>query len=125
MRLKSEIWVKAYLRCCQVEGASAFVARRGDKHAGAIYICINRLDGTVKLYGPAPAGSEGGDTERRWVNCFAASFVREDKAAKYLARQVNFDADAWIIEVEDKDGRHFLGDAVAEEKGRLGDLGLR
>lgn len=115
MRVKSEIWVKAYLRLCHVEGASAVVARRGDEHAGAIYICINRLDATVKLYGPAPAGLEGGDTERRWVNCFTASFIREDEAAKYLARQVNFDADTWIIEVEDKAGRHFLGDAVAEE----------
>jgi hypothetical protein len=27
--------------------------RRGDEHAGAIYICLNRLDGTVTLYGPA------------------------------------------------------------------------
>ena len=61
MRIKSEIWVKAYLRRCQVQGLSAVVVRRGDEHAGAIYICVNRLDGTVKLYGPAPAGLEGGD----------------------------------------------------------------
>jgi hypothetical protein len=113
MRVKSEIWVKAYLRRCQVEGASAVVARRGDEQAGAIYICINRLDGTVKLYGPAPACLEGGDIERRWV--LTANVIKEDEAAKYLARQVNFDADVWIIEVEDKAGRHFLGDAVAEE----------
>ena len=50
MRIKSEIWVKAYLRQCQVQGLSAVVVRRGDEHAGAIYICLNRLDGTVKLY---------------------------------------------------------------------------
>ena len=114
MRIKSEIWVKAYLRRCQVEGASAVVARRGDEHAGAIYICVNRLDHTLTLYGPAPAGLEGGDTERRWVRCLAAS-VSEEEAATYLARQVRFDADIWIVEIEDKAGRHFLGDAVAEE----------
>ena len=111
MRVKSELWVKAYLRSCEVQGASAFVARRGDEHAGAIYICVNRLDGTVKLYGPAPAGLEGGGTERR---CLAANVITEGEAATYLARQVNFDADIWIVEVEDKAGRHFLGDAVAE-----------
>ena len=61
MRIKSEIWVKAYLRRCQVQGLSAVVVRRGDEHAGAIYICLNRLDGTVKLYGPAPADLEGGE----------------------------------------------------------------
>jgi hypothetical protein len=115
MRIKSEIWVKAYLRRCQVQGAPAVVVRRGDEHAGAIYICLNRLDGTVTLYGPAPAGIEGGDTERRWVSCFTAKLVPESEATNYLARQVKFDSDIWIVEVEDRAGRHFLGDAVAEE----------
>jgi hypothetical protein len=115
MRIKSEIWVKAYLRRCQVQGAAAVVVRRGDEHAGAIYICLNRLDGTVTLYGPAPAGIESGDTERRWVSCFTAKLVAEDEATSYLARQVKFDSDIWIVEVEDRAGRHFLGEAVAEE----------
>jgi hypothetical protein len=114
MRVKSELWVKAYLRRCEVQGASAVVARRGDEHAGAIYICINRLDGTLMLYGPAPAGLEGTAAERQWVKCLAANVITEGEAAAYLARQVNFDADIWIVEVEDKAGRHFLGDAVAE-----------
>jgi hypothetical protein len=115
MRIKSEIWVKAYLRRCQVQGVSAVVVRRGDEHAGAIYICLNRLDGTVKLYGPAPAGLEGGESERRWVSCFASSPISEGEVAIYLARQVKFDADIWIVEVEDKAGRHFLGEAITEE----------
>lgn len=114
MRVKSELWVKAYLRRCEVQGASAVVARRGDEHAGAIYICVNRLDGTLMLYGPAPAGLEGTATERRWVRCLASNVITEGEAATYLARQVNFDADIWIVEVEDKAGRHFLGGAVAE-----------
>jgi hypothetical protein len=113
MRLKSEIWVKAYLRRCQVEGAPAVVARRGDADAGAIYIGINRLDGTVTLYGPAPAGFDQSEVERRWVICFAAGPVSEAEVASYLARQVSFDSDIWIVEVEDRAGRHFLGDEVA------------
>jgi hypothetical protein len=115
MRIKSEIWVKAYLRRCQSAGAPAVVARRGDDHAGAIYICINRLDGTVRLFGPAPAGLESSDIERRWVSCFAAKFVGEGEAATYLARQTRFDPDIWIVEVEDRAGRHFLRDETAEE----------
>ncbi|MGA8692135.1 MAG: DUF1491 family protein [Methyloceanibacter sp.] len=115
MRIKSEIWVRAYLRRCQGHGAPAFVARRGDEHAGAIYICINRLDGTVKLYGPAPAGLETSDVERRWVSCFAAPLVSEGEAVSYLARQTKFDPDIWIVEVEDKAGRHFLGEDTAED----------
>ena len=115
MRVKSEIWVQAYLRRCQAEGASVVVARRGDADAGAIYICINRLDGTVELYGPAPAGLEASDIERRWVSCFAVKRVGEAEGASYLARQRNFDPDIWIVEVEDKGGRHFLGDDAINE----------
>ena len=114
MRIKSEIWVRAYLRRCQAQGVAAVVVRRGDEHAGAIYICVNRLGRTVSLYGPAPAGLEGGDTERRWVSCFASGAVGEDEATSYLARQTKFDSDIWIVEIEDKAGRHFLGDAIAE-----------
>ena len=56
MRIKSEIWVRAYLRRCQSEGVPVVIVRRGDEAAGAIFICVDRLDGTVSLYGPAPAG---------------------------------------------------------------------
>lgn len=54
MRLKSGIWVSAYLRRCNVEGVFAAVRRRGAEEAGAIFIKISRLDGTAILYGPAP-----------------------------------------------------------------------
>src|SRR5204862_4112383 len=69
MRLKSEIWVKAYLRRCQVEGAAAVLVRRGDTDAGAIYIKVSRLDGTAALFGPAPAGLEEAREDRRWQPC--------------------------------------------------------
>jgi hypothetical protein len=115
MRIKSELWVQAYLRRCQGQGIAAVVVRRGDESAGTIYVSVNRLDRTVMLYGPAPAGLEGGDTERRWVRCFAAGVITEEEAASYFARQVKFDSDIWIVEIEDRAGRHFLGDAVAEE----------
>jgi hypothetical protein len=113
MRVKSGIWVSAYLRRCQAEGVPAVVVRRGDEAAGAIFICVDRLDGTVALYGPAPAGIEGSETERRWVNCFDAQTASAAEASLYLERQKQFDSDLWVIEVEDRRGRHFLGDAVA------------
>lgn len=63
---------------------------------------------------PQPAGLKTGDVERRWVSCLASA-VSEAEAASYLARQASFDPDIWIVEVDDKTGRHFLGDAVLEE----------
>jgi hypothetical protein len=115
MRVKSEIWVSAYLRRCQAETVPAVIVRRGDAAAGAIFISVDRLDGTVCLYGPAPAGLEGGDMERRWVRCLAASPVTSAEASIYLARQREFDEDLWIVEIEDRAGRHFLGDDAIED----------
>lgn len=112
MRLRAEFWVKAYIRRCAVEGAAAVVVRHGDDDAGAIYIKVNRLDGTCVLLGPAPAGLSGVDSQRRWVVCLSPAGVRETDADAYLAREAEFDSDIWLVEVEDREGRHFLGDEL-------------
>jgi len=114
MRLKAEIWVKAYLRRCQHEGASAVLVRRGDTDAGAIYIKVSRLDGTALLFGPAPAGLDAAREERRWQPCLQAGSAAERDADAYLARQVEFDPDVWVVEVEDTAGRHFLDDWLSD-----------
>lgn len=104
----------AYLRRCQGAGVPAVVARRGDEQAGAIYLCINFLNGEVSLYGPAPAGIAATSFERRFANCFTETLVAEGEAGRYLARQTERDPDIWIVEVEDKKGRHFLDDDAIE-----------
>jgi hypothetical protein len=110
MRLKAEIWVKAYLRRCRLEGADAVLVRRGDADAGAIYIKVSRLDGTALLFGPAPAGLDEAREDRRWQPCLKNAPTAETEADAYLERQVSFDADIWIVAVEDRAGRHFLDD---------------
>jgi hypothetical protein len=114
MRVRSDIWVSAYLRRCQAAGAAVFVARRGDRDAGAIYICVNGLDGFVGVYAPAPAGLSTASVDRRWTRRFKDP-VSEQEASLYLAREANADPDIWIIEVEDRSGRHFLGEDDIEE----------
>ena len=113
MRLKSEVWVKAYLRRCQHEGAAAVLVRRGDLDAGAIYIKVSRLDGTAALFGPAPAGLAATREDRRWQSCLAREPAAERDADAYLERQIDFDPDLWIVAVEDRQGRHFLEDWLA------------
>ena len=110
MRLKSEIWAKAYIRRCAANGAHAVVVRHGDDDAGAIYIKVAHLDGHATVFGPAPAGREDADFDRRWVACLKGKTVTEHDASHYLERETRIDSDLWIIEVEDRQGRHFLND---------------
>jgi hypothetical protein len=113
MRLKSAIWVSAYLRRCNVEGVFAAVRRRGAEEAGAIFIKLNRLDGTAELFGPAPQSvfAEAHPVDRAFSRCLADQ--AETKVEERIAREVRFDPDAWIIEIEDRAGRHFLEQVVA------------
>jgi hypothetical protein len=111
MRLKSAIWVAAYVRRCNNEGAFAVVRRRGAEEAGAIFIKVNRLDGTVTLYGPAPQSAF--EDERPADRAFAAVVgaakpAPEADAEKYLEKEMRFDPDVWIVEIEDRQGRPFL-----------------
>ena len=56
MRLKTALWVAAYLRRCEVEGVFGVVRRRGAEEAGAVFVRISRLDGTSDLFGRAAEG---------------------------------------------------------------------
>ena len=116
MRLKSGIWVAAYLRRCDVEGVFAAVRRRGAEEAGAIFIKINRLDGTGTLYSPAPQTEF--DEARPADRMFTAAVGRDKPAADAdiearLVKEIRFDPDLWIVEVEDRAGRNFLDNVVA------------
>lgn len=110
MRLKSAIWVSAFIRRCMIEGAYAVVRRRGAEEAGAIFVKIDRLDGTADLFGPAPH-SEFDDArpgDRAFIACLRTQPRPIDEAEKYVARQIEFDPDIWVVEVEDRQGRNFL-----------------
>jgi hypothetical protein len=115
MRLKSKIWVAAYLRRCDVEGTFAAVRRRGADEAGAIFIKVNRLDGTADLYGPAPqsAFEDARPFDRAFSAAFGSLRAAEAEIEAYLAREIRFDPDVWIVEIEDRSGRHFLDNVVS------------
>lgn len=116
MRLKSGIWVAAYMRRCHIEGAFAAVRRHGADEAGAVFIKINRLDGSGVLYGPAPqsAFDEAQPSDRM----FTAVLGRDAPAAEAdiearMQREMRFDPDLWLVEVEDREGRSFLENIVS------------
>jgi hypothetical protein len=110
MRLKTGLWVAAYLRRCQVEGVFAAVIRRGAEEAGAVFVRVNRLDGTSDLFGPAPqsAFAAAEAAARAFTPCLGRSSVPDADVESYLGRQIKFDRDVWIVEIEERSGRNFL-----------------
>lgn len=115
MRIRTDIWVKAYVRRRVAEGCFAGVIAHGDDIAGAIYIKINRLDGQVTVFGPAPAELDEADTERRFVCEHKTPTLPEAEADLRISRQREFDNDLWVIEVEDRRGEHGLDGWLATE----------
>jgi hypothetical protein len=115
MRLPTELWVKAYLRRLSSAGLYATVARHGDNDLGTIWIKVNRLDGTAVLLGPAPEPLDGVHDDRRWLVMHKAATIAEAEAETQLARARDFDSDLWIVEVEDRAGRHLLDDDLVRE----------
>ena len=107
MRIRSDFWVAAYLRRCAVEGVVAVLRRRGAAEAGAIFVKVDRLDGSGALYGPAPQ-SEVDSADRHFDRLHAADWIDAASADERLRREIAFDVDLWIVEVEDRLGRNFL-----------------
>ena len=109
MRLSSEFWVSAYMRQCQTHGDFAALSKRGASHGGAVFIVINRLDGTNDLYGPAPQSllDEEHDVNDRVFYKLLSAATQEDLEAQ-LSKEQRFDPDLWVLERESRTGEHGL-----------------
>ena len=108
MRLRADFWVSAYIRRCEVEGAFAVLRRRGMAEAGAILVKVDRLDGRAALFGPAPQVDANGPGEHPFIRLHGDAWIDPADVEARLKRSVGFDADLWIVEVEDRAGRSFL-----------------
>ena len=102
MRLTAEIWVSAYLTRLRLVEIPAFVVKRGDATAGAALIKLNTLDGNACCFQRSFDLMTG---ERKWIVLVEGDEAHVDQS---VAKQCGFDPDLWVIEVEDKKGRHLL-----------------
>jgi hypothetical protein len=106
-RLKAGIFVRALLRRAEVAGASAFIVRKGAEEAGAVILVVARLDGTCLLLNQARNGK--GDIV--WARPLG-DWSAEDRARLWLDKQIKFDPDLWIVEIEDREGRAFVDEPI-------------
>ncbi|MGD9738278.1 MAG: DUF1491 family protein [Bauldia sp.] len=107
MRLKSALFVSAHIRRCAVEGVTAVLTRRGAEEAGAIFVIVDRLDGTEDLYAPAPQSAFEDRAVERLFQRVIDRGTPPDIMTR-IGREVRFDPDLWVLTIEDRDGRTFL-----------------
>lgn len=109
MLLSTDIWVSALIRRAELGGAFAMVLHKGDARAGAVLVrVLDRASGVARLYAEATRG----DGERVWMQPVAAT----DEAVLdgYAERSRRIDPDLWVVEIEDRQGRHFLTEPVQD-----------
>ncbi|AHM03887.1 ATP-dependent Zn protease [Roseibacterium elongatum DSM 19469] len=101
-RLTAEFWVQAYLARLRLADIPAFVVAHGDDTAGAVLVKLNTLDGTARAFQRSFDLMTG---DRAWVVLAEGQEATVDAA---IARQRDVDPDLWVVEVEDRAGRHLL-----------------
>lgn len=101
-RLTSRFWVDAYLTRLRLQDIPAFVVAHGDDTGGAVLVKLATLDGNAVLFQRSFDLMTG---DRRWVELASGQECDVDQT---VTRQRGFDPDLWVIEVEDRQGRHLL-----------------
>jgi len=101
-RLTARFWVDAYLARLRMYDIPAFVVAHGDDTGGAVLVKLATLDGQGVLFQRSFDLRSG---ERVWTELSAGAEADVDAA---VGKQRGFDPDLWVIEVEDRAGRHLL-----------------
>ena len=102
MRLKSHIFVSALIRRVFGLGGFAAVEKKGAEEAGAVFIRHRFRDGLETLYAPAPQNFFGEDDGQRKFEV-RADKAEPDAVREILSRELRFDPDLWLVELETDD----------------------
>ena len=103
MRVTSDFFVSAFVRKAFAVGGFASVSRKGAAEAGAIFISVDRMDGTLDLYGPAPQAMFMEQPQGRLFEK-VLSGVDQDAVTARLTREARMDPDYWLVEAEARGG---------------------
>ncbi|MEQ5827139.1 DUF1491 family protein [Sulfitobacter sp. NFXS29] len=101
-RLTARFWVDAYLTRLRLQDIPAFVVAHGDDTGGAVLVKLATLDGKAVLFQRSFDLMTG---DRKWIELASGDEAEVDAT---VVRQRSFDPDLWVIEVEDRQGRHLL-----------------
>jgi|TARA_R110002096_G_scaffold367840_1_gene561124 hypothetical protein len=96
-RLKTDILVAAEIRRCANMSVTATINHKGDQDRGLLLIKQYVYNKGCKVY----TQSRDMDDNLSWHTPFGEEWVEEAKVDQYIARQIGFDEDLWVLEVED------------------------
>jgi hypothetical protein len=102
------LWVSALIRRAHLGGAFATVVRRGDDDRGDVLVKVALPQRRASLYAPAFA-PEGPPSFEALTEMGGEDEAEVDAM---IERRRRYDSDLWVIEIEDRDGRHFLVEQV-------------
>ena len=94
-RLKAGLWVKMALRMGDLDGRPGAVLRKGDPDSGGVLVVLRGRDGLSVLSQMRIA-----DGTLAWMRATGAAPVDQATADAYVARQVKFDPDLWVLEFD-------------------------
>ena len=103
-RLPTEFWLKAHIRRLGQEGIPVAVIHRGEAMGGMTLLKLNQLDLGCRVL----TQQRGVDGQLGWFAAFENRLVPEAEADTYIARAVKRDPDLWVVEIEDRAGRHLF-----------------
>ena len=101
-RLTAGLWVSAYLNRLRLAGMAAYVMAKGDATAGAVVVKVATMDGAARLF----ERRFDLEKDRRIWSVLAEG--GEGDIDAILTRARARDPDLWMIEIEDRAGRHLL-----------------
>lgn len=93
------------MRRAEVGGAYAMLMQKGDGDAGAVLVKVCTLDREAVLYRPI-RNMEGA---RVWL---PKGPLPEFEIDAFINGRKASDPDLWVVEIEDKQGRHFLTEPI-------------
>lgn len=102
MGISTSIWVSAQVRICDRAFIPAAVVRRGDPDAGTVLLKLNRFEHGVTVF--TQTSSSGDDPT--WTRGTGPLPVSEPEADAYIERQMKYDPDVWVLEIEDRKGQY-------------------
>ena len=103
--LKSEILINAGIRAAERSFSSAYITKRGDSDAGAIFVKIDTLDGYAKLYSRNLVYDFDQNKDLvQFQDLYPNKITKRGDIDLRLTKEISIDRDCWVVEIEDKNG---------------------